>query len=155
MGGIAVLLEWVHCSRTEHFSCIISLPDPFRDAKNEETLKELGWNVVTIWECELANLEKCRELAKRLPYLIERKLKEYQCVENRDLPAVAKERASIGQKFIAFQARHPKPTLYDLTRFAHELNTSSAIVAEIINDYHGKKVFNYAHLRNLIAYSIF
>jgi HTH-type transcriptional regulator/antitoxin HigA len=53
-----------------------------------------------------------------------------------------------GEKLIAFQARHPKPTLYDLTRFADELNTSPAIVAEIINDNHGKQVFNYAHLRN-------
>ena len=51
-------------------------------------------------------------------------------------------------KFIAFQARHPKPDLYDLTRFVEELNTSPLIVAEIINDHQGKKVFNYAHLRN-------
>ena len=47
--------------------------------------------MVAIWECELANLEKCAELAKRLPYLIERRPKEYQFVEDGDLPAVAEE----------------------------------------------------------------
>ena len=49
-----------------------------RDAKNAEALKELGWNVVTIWECELGNLEKIQMLQNRLSYLIERKPMEYQ-----------------------------------------------------------------------------
>lgn len=26
-----------------------------RDKKNQEQLKQLGWNVLTIWECELSN----------------------------------------------------------------------------------------------------
>ena len=48
-----------------------------RDAKNAEALKELGWNVVTIWECELGNLEKIQTLENRLPYLVERRVMEY------------------------------------------------------------------------------
>lgn len=53
-----------------------------------------------------------------------------------------------GEKLIAFQARHRNPTLYDLTRFADDLKTSPAIVAEIMNDQHkGKKIFDYGHLR--------
>ena len=42
-----------------------------RDTRNEAALKELGWNVVTIWECELANVKKCEDLANRLSFLVE------------------------------------------------------------------------------------
>lgn len=54
-----------------------------------------------------------------------------------------------GEKLIAFQARHRKPTHWDLIRFADELKTSPAIVAEIVNDQSEseKKPFDFGHLR--------
>lgn len=42
-----------------------------RDARNEEILKEQGWNVLTVWECQLKkkvideNLEKLAEQIRR------------------------------------------------------------------------------------------
>lgn len=53
-----------------------------RDIRHEEDLQQLGWNVVTIWECELATMEKRHTLAKRLPYLIEQTPMEYQLTDN-------------------------------------------------------------------------
>ena len=60
-----------------------------RDARAARELRQLGWNVVVIWECELANSAKCQTLAKRLPYLIERKPMEYEFGEDDNLPLVA------------------------------------------------------------------
>lgn len=48
-----------------------------RDAMNEKALRKKGWNVVVVWECELANAEKLKTLATRLPYYIERRPVEY------------------------------------------------------------------------------
>ena len=62
-----------------------------RDQRNVHDLQQLGWNVVVIWECELANLGKLERLAARLPYLIERKPMEYRFDEGPDLPMVAEE----------------------------------------------------------------
>ncbi len=60
-----------------------------RDARAARALRQLGWNVVVIWECELANSQKCQTLAKRLPYLIERKPMEYASGQDANLPLVA------------------------------------------------------------------
>lgn len=53
-----------------------------RDASNAATLTNLGWNVVTLWECEMASLEKTRALTRRLPFLIEQKPMEYHLTGN-------------------------------------------------------------------------
>ncbi|PKL48589.1 MAG: very short patch repair endonuclease [Candidatus Riflebacteria bacterium HGW-Riflebacteria-2] len=37
-----------------------------RDLKNEASLKELGWNVVTIWECETKDADKLAAILKNL-----------------------------------------------------------------------------------------
>ena len=39
-----------------------------RDEKDQQILKELGWRVIVVWECEISNKSK-REV--RLPILIE------------------------------------------------------------------------------------
>ncbi len=62
-----------------------------RDIRNVSDLQQLGWNVVTIWECELANLEKSETLTKRLPYLVERKPMGYRFVEDEDLSVLAED----------------------------------------------------------------
>jgi len=59
----------------------------------------------------------------------------------------ANETLVYGEKLIAFQARHPKPTHGDLKGFARDINTSPAIVADIINDEAKENVFNYGRLR--------
>lgn len=38
-----------------------------RDKRNIEMLKELNWNTIVIWECEISNL---RARTKRLPILV-------------------------------------------------------------------------------------
>lgn len=69
-----------------------------RDAKNAEALKELRWNVVTIWECELGNLEKIQMLENRLPYLIERKAMEYRLSDTFcNLSMVAEEKLNLSE----------------------------------------------------------
>jgi DNA mismatch endonuclease (patch repair protein) len=40
-----------------------------RDLKNENALRQLGWHVVTIWECALKTKEARGWLQKRIPYL--------------------------------------------------------------------------------------
>ncbi|BDS05559.1 hypothetical protein NT6N_05990 [Oceaniferula spumae] len=63
-----------------------------RDQTAATQLRKAGWNVVTIWECELRNLEKIQTLNRRLPYLIEQKPMEYRFTENTcELPMVAEE----------------------------------------------------------------
>ena len=62
-----------------------------RDARQVGELQTLGWNVVIVWECELANSEKCHALAKRLPYLIEREPMEFSFCDNDGFPMVAEE----------------------------------------------------------------
>ena len=42
-----------------------------RDLRNENQLRELGWHVVTIWECALRKKSDHPWLIKRLPSLIE------------------------------------------------------------------------------------
>jgi len=37
-----------------------------RDLKNQEVLKNLGWNVTVIWECELNTKEKIEQAIKKL-----------------------------------------------------------------------------------------
>ncbi len=49
-----------------------------RDARNEQVLRKLGWNVVVVRECELANRAGQKTLATRLPYHIERQVVEYR-----------------------------------------------------------------------------
>ena len=49
-----------------------------RDQRNLVDLQQLGWNVVVVWECELANITKIESLSARLPYLIERRPMEYR-----------------------------------------------------------------------------
>ena len=50
-------------------------------------------------------------------------------------------------KLTAFDARHPKPSIWDLARFAQDLETSPAIIAEIINQNRGEEIFNFGYLR--------
>lgn len=38
-----------------------------RDARNQEELKELGWRVVVVWECELKNTDTLSQLHRDLP----------------------------------------------------------------------------------------
>ncbi|MDF1814046.1 MAG: type II toxin-antitoxin system MqsA family antitoxin [Verrucomicrobiales bacterium] len=58
-------------------------------------------------------------------------------------------------KLLAFETRHMrnKPTIYDLQNFARQLKTSTAIVADVINEKMKKEkkpeVFNYGHLRKV------
>jgi HTH-type transcriptional regulator/antitoxin HigA len=51
-------------------------------------------------------------------------------------------------KRTAFLARHKQPTLDDLRHFANELQTAPAIVAEILNQYSEKRLFEYSYLRS-------
>ena len=37
-----------------------------RDKANEKKLKELGWKVIVIWECETKNLDKLTNLLNRI-----------------------------------------------------------------------------------------
>ncbi len=70
-----------------------------RDAKNAAALASLGWNVVTLWECEMANLGKIRTLTRQLPYLVERKPMEYHLTgESFPMPMVAEEEARYGER---------------------------------------------------------
>jgi G:T-mismatch repair DNA endonuclease (very short patch repair protein) len=43
-----------------------------RDEKNRQELELLGWQVITVWECELTNEER---LAKRLAGLLRERRK--------------------------------------------------------------------------------
>lgn len=40
-----------------------------RDLKNEKTLKYLGWNIITVWECDLKN-EKFETSVKKILFEI-------------------------------------------------------------------------------------
>lgn len=62
-----------------------------RDAKNEQALKDLGWNVVVVRECELANKARQEALATRLPYYIERRPVEYRFEGEAGLARAAEE----------------------------------------------------------------
>lgn len=42
-----------------------------RDLRNETALRDLGWHVVTVWECALRTNSARNWLVKRLPSLIE------------------------------------------------------------------------------------
>lgn len=35
-----------------------------RDSKNQKKLREMGWNVIIIWECQMKNLDDIIELLK-------------------------------------------------------------------------------------------
>lgn len=37
-----------------------------RDNKNEKELKNLGWRIIIVWECELSNLEKVERKVLKL-----------------------------------------------------------------------------------------
>ena len=63
-----------------------------RDQRNLAGLQQLGWNVVVVWECELANATKIESLSARLPYLVERRPMEYHFDEESVLPMVAEDR---------------------------------------------------------------
>ncbi len=36
-----------------------------RDKKNQKKLKELGWNVIILWECEIADLNRLKDILKK------------------------------------------------------------------------------------------
>lgn len=42
-----------------------------RDVRNESALRELGWHVVTIWECAVNTIAAREWLWRRLPQLID------------------------------------------------------------------------------------
>lgn len=41
-----------------------------RDARQEEALCDLGWNVITVWECALKSVSARKWLERRLPRLL-------------------------------------------------------------------------------------
>jgi DNA mismatch endonuclease (patch repair protein) len=41
-----------------------------RDHINEKKLRKLGWNVVTVWECEMKNLKLLAGLREKIPAMI-------------------------------------------------------------------------------------
>ena len=43
-----------------------------RDLKNEKTLKDLGWKIITVWECDLKN-EKFETSVKKILFEIKTK----------------------------------------------------------------------------------
>lgn len=45
-----------------------------RDQRNKRQLKSLGWNVVTVWECEVSSGEKAQGTARRLARRLRRRL---------------------------------------------------------------------------------
>ncbi|SHI67062.1 T/G mismatch-specific endonuclease [Rubritalea squalenifaciens DSM 18772] len=55
-----------------------------RDQSNNGKLESLGWNVITIWACELSTKDRLYSLERRLPYLIERKPFEYHLEDETD-----------------------------------------------------------------------
>ena len=56
-------------SRTEWWTAKIE-GNRARDLRNEDTLRALGWHVVTIWECALKTASAREWLSSRLPGLI-------------------------------------------------------------------------------------
>lgn len=56
-------------SRTEWWAAKIG-GNRLRDLHNEKTLHNLGWQVVTVWECALDTVSSRKSLEKRLPGLI-------------------------------------------------------------------------------------
>ncbi len=46
------------------------LGNQLRDARNEQQLRDLGWHVVTVWECALKNASARLWLESRLPRLL-------------------------------------------------------------------------------------
>jgi DNA mismatch endonuclease, patch repair protein len=56
-------------SRSEWWTAKI-LGNCQRDLRNEKALRELGWHVVTIWECALRRKSDLPWLIKRLPHLL-------------------------------------------------------------------------------------
>lgn len=57
-------------SRTEWWSAKID-GNKARDLRNETTLLDLGWHVVTIWECAMKTIAAREWLERRLPGLLE------------------------------------------------------------------------------------
>ena len=55
-------------SKTEYWTPKI-LGNVERDSKNELYLRKDGWNVITIWECELSRANKSKTLTGLLRYL--------------------------------------------------------------------------------------
>jgi DNA mismatch endonuclease (patch repair protein) len=41
-----------------------------RDKRNQQTLKEMGWKVVTVWECELKKANFQETMDKLIEYLV-------------------------------------------------------------------------------------
>jgi DNA mismatch endonuclease (patch repair protein) len=56
-------------SRTEWWKAKIE-GNRARDLVNEEKLRKLGWNVVTVWECEMKNQKRLAGLKAKIPTLI-------------------------------------------------------------------------------------
>lgn len=59
-----------------------------RDQQNQRKLRLLGWNVLTVWECELKEAEA---LVDRLAGLIRREAASYPATDLPPLAAVAEE----------------------------------------------------------------
>lgn len=47
-----------------------------RDEKNQQTLKEMGWQVITVWECELKKANFQETMDKLIEYLINNKVRK-------------------------------------------------------------------------------
>ena len=41
-----------------------------RDVRNKNELEKLGWNVITVWECELSNVDKREQKFKEIELLL-------------------------------------------------------------------------------------
>ena len=59
-----------------------------RDQQNQRKLRLLGWNVLTVWECELKEADA---LADKLARLIRREAAPYPATDRPPLAAVAEE----------------------------------------------------------------
>jgi DNA mismatch endonuclease (patch repair protein) len=57
-----------------------------RDRKNQEQLRQLGWNVIIVWECETMN---CAKLSNRIEEFMRHELLNYS--ENQTIELIAAE----------------------------------------------------------------
>ena len=68
-----------------------------RDEENKRKLKELGWNVMTVWECQLKPRERAKTL-QEIEYLINKGYIDRIAIEGNVFPIAAEEEAVYGNK---------------------------------------------------------
>lgn len=60
-----------------------------RDKRNVESLREQGWNVIVIWQCEISNIEKRRERLEALVNEIKQSIKD-RAPASRSVPGASR-----------------------------------------------------------------